>query len=297
MIKIQNIKQKFKTFKNLNFEIVSNLGFRILNFLKVVKRFSYYLRIWLLMSKNSFMMMLSNKKLFAIFLTGKVLRFGFFTAFLFFLVKGSQQLAGYSVIQAIFFYLTFNVVDILAQFLYREVYRFRPLVISGNLDLVLTKPMSALFRALMGGADVIDLVTIPPLIAAVIYVGGMLNPSPGHVIFYIFLLINGLVIATAFHIAVLGLGIITLEIDHTIMIYRDMMRLGRLPVDIYRQPLRGILTYLVPVGIMVTFPAKALMGLVTPLGVIISFALGGILIFSSLKFWHLALKQYTSASS
>ena len=94
-----------------------------------------------------------------------------------------------------------------------------------------------------------------------------------------------------------SLGIITLEIDHTIMIYRDIVNLGRLPVDIYRQPIQGILTYLIPVGIMITLPAKALMGLVTPIGVLLSFVLGLVLIFSSLKFWNFALKNYSSASS
>lgn len=290
MTKTQNQKQKPKKFGILNSYVVSN-------FPKVVKRLAYYFRIWLMMSKNSFMMMLSQKKLFAMFLAGKVLRFGFFAAFLFFLIRGAESLAGYSVNQTIFFFLTFNVVDILAQFLYREVYRFRGLVVTGDLDLVLLKPASALFRVLMGGADIIDLVTIPPLVAAVIYVGNLLNPTVLHTAYYILLIINGLLIATTFHIAVLSLGVITLEIDHTIMIYRDLSNLGRLPIDIYRQPLRGLLTYLIPVGVMITLPAKALMGLVTPSGVLLSFGLGGILFFASLKFWNFALMHYTSASS
>ena len=308
MTKTQNPKQKLKKFEKFlpseHFNVVSaasgvvsSLKFRISNFPQAVKRFSYYLRIWFLMTKNSFLVMLMQKKLLLMFLTGKVLRFGFFTLFLFFLVKGSEQLAGYTINQTVFFFLTFNLVDILAQFLYREVYRFRPLVVSGDLDLVLAKPMSTLFRVLMGGADVIDLITIPPLIAAVVYVGGILNPSILHTTFYILLIINGLLIATAFHIAVLSLGILTLEIDHTIMIYRDLGNLGRLPIDIYKQPLRGLLTYIVPVGIMITLPAKALMGLVGSVGVFSSFVLGGVLLSVSMRFWNFALKNYTSASS
>lgn len=260
-------------------------------------RLFYYIKIWLMMSKNSFMAMLAQKKLFVLFLLGKLFRFGFFTAFLFFLVKGADSLAGYSINQTIFFFLTFNVVDISTQFLFREVYRFRGLIITGDLDLVLAKPMNALFRVLMGGADVVDLVTIPPLIAAVYYVGTLLSPTPSQVVFYALLVVNGFLIATAFHIAVLSLGIITLEIDHTIMIYRDLTNLGRLPIDIYRQPLRGVLTYLIPVGVMVTLPAKALMGLVTPTGILLSFVLGLAVVFASLKFWSFALRHYTSASS
>lgn len=294
---IKNYKQLFGKSEDLDLKSVSNSRFEISNLHKVVKKIIYYLKLWFLMSKNSLMIILSKKLLFLIFLTGKLLRFGFFTAFLFFLISGSKSLAGYSANQVIFFFLTFNVVDILAQFLYREVYRFRPLVISGDFDLIMVKPANALFRVLMGGADFIDFVTIPLILAAVWYVGRLLNPTFLQVFYYILLVINGLLIATAFHIAVLSLGIITLEINHTIWIYRDLTHLGRLPVDIYREPIRGIITFLVPVGIMITLPAKALMGLVTPVGVFISFGFGIAAFFLSLKFWNYAIKFYTSASS
>jgi ABC-2 type transport system permease protein len=81
------------------------------------------------------------------------------------------------------------------------------------------------------------------------------------------------------------------------MIYRDLMNLGRFPVDIYKQPLQGILTYLIPVGIMITLPAKALMGLVSLPGVLLSFVLGVVALHFSRRFWNFALTKYTSASS
>lgn len=260
-------------------------------------RITYYLKIWLIMSKNAFLIWFTQTKLLVLFLTGKILRFVFFVTFLLFLLKGANRLAGYDINQAIFFFLTFNVIDVLAQFFFREVYRFRSLIVSGDFDLILTKPMSALFRSLMGGADVVDLVTIPPLFIAVFYVGNMLNPTILHSTFYVLLLVNGLIIAAAFHIAVLSFGIITLEIDHTIMIYRDLTNLGRLPVDIYKEPLKGILTYFVPIGIMISLPAKALMGLVSLPGVLWSLGFGAIALFLSIKFWNFALTKYTSASS
>ncbi|OGM26661.1 hypothetical protein A3D00_00995 [Candidatus Woesebacteria bacterium RIFCSPHIGHO2_02_FULL_38_9] len=262
-----------------------------------VKRILYYLKIWWMMSKNSFISVLYTKIALTIFLVGKVLRFLFFLIFIYFLLKGTNNLAGYTLNQTIFFFLTFNFVDIVSQFLFREVYRFRPLLVSGDFDLVLMKPFNALFRVLMGGADVIDLITIPPLIFAVIYVGKLLNPNILNTVYYILLLINGLLIATAFHIAVLALGVITLEVDHTIMIYRDFVALGKFPVDIYREPVRSILTYLIPVGLMVTLPAKALIGLVSPVGVMLTFTFGIVTIFIAKRFWNYALKFYTSASS
>ena len=249
------------------------------------------------MSRNSFVSVLYQKLSLIIFLTGKIIRFIFFISFLIFLLRGTKVLAGYTLEQSVFFFLTFNLIDILAQFLFREVYRFRPLIVNGGFDLILVKPINALFRVLMGGADVIDLITLPPLVYALFYVGRLLQPSLIQIFSYLLLLGSGLIIATAFHIAVLALAILTLEIDHTIMIYRDFVALGRFPVDIYGEPIKSILIYLLPVGLMITVPAKALMGLVSWTGILVSLVVASVTILASLKVWHLALKQYTSASS
>lgn len=270
------------------------MKFSIYHLLSTIYR---YIRVWWLMSRNSFLGVFSTKIALLIFLFGKIIRFSIFLGFLYFLVSGTKTLAGYTVNQTIFFFLTFNVVDVLAQFFFREVYRFRPLVVNGGFDLVLVKPISPLFRALMGGADVIDLITIPPLLFAVFYVAQSLNPSYLQSTLYLLLVFNGFLIATAFHIAVLALGIITLEIDHTIMIYRDLTSLGRLPIDIYKEPLRSTLTYFLPIGLMISLPAKTLFGLVSPVGILSSFLVAGVALFTSLRFWKYALKFYTSASS
>ena len=171
------------------------------------------------------------------------------------------------------------------------------MIINGDFDLVLVKPLNALFRVLMGGADVIDLVTIPPLIVLTIYFGSLLHPTLLGTLYYLILLLNGFLIATAFHIIVLSFAIVTLEVDHAVMIYRDLTSLGRLPVDIYKQPLQGFLTYLIPVGIMITLPAKAIMGLVGPLGILFALFTGVIAMFIALRFWNYALTKYSSASS
>src|SRR3990167_10921848 len=262
-----------------------------------VKRILYYLKIWWMMSKNSFISVLYTKIALTIFLVGKVLRFLFFLIFIYFLLKGTNNMAGYTLNQTIFFFLTFNFVDIVSQFLFREVYRFRPLLVSGDFDLVLMKPFNALFRVLMGGADVIDFITIPPLLIVLAIVGGGLNPNFFQIFSYLIFIINSLMIAAAFHILVLAFGIITLEIDHVIWIYRDLTNLGRFPVDIYRQPIQGILTYLIPVGIMMTFPVKAMLGLISSWGILFSFSLGILMVILSIKLWNRALKSYTSASS
>jgi ABC-2 type transport system permease protein len=263
----------------------------------ITGRIFYYIKIWFLMSKNSFLVYLNQKALLFIFLFGKMARFVFFFFFLYFLLKGTGNLAGYNLNQTIFIYLTFNVVDVVSQFIFREAYHFRPLLVSGDFDLVLTKPQSALFRVLMGGADIIDFVTIPPLLYVIYYIGRMLNPTFVQVILFILLIANALLIATAFHIAILCLGVITLEVDNSVMLYRDISKLGVFPIDIYKQPIKAVLTYLIPIGIMVTLPARIMIEAVSVNAVVVAFIIGILFLFAALRFWKFALRSYTSASS
>lgn len=256
-----------------------------------------YFRFWVYLSRNALIQLTLDRFGFFIFLLGKLIRFSLYFAFLYFLVAGSSSLAGYNLHQVLFFFLTFNLIDILSQFFFRGVYTFRTLVVSGGFDLYLSKPVNPLFRSLLGGADFIDFVTIPPLLFGIYYLGSLLNPSFLQVVLYIILILNGLVISVAFHIFVLALGILTLEIDHTIMIYRDLLSLGRFPIDIYKEPLKSILTFIIPVGLMIALPVQALIG-ISPLNIlIVAFIVSSLAIFSSIKFWNFALKKYSSASS
>ncbi len=263
-----------------------------------MKTFIKYLHLWLKLTENSFLISLTSKFNAFIFLLGKILRFGLTLGFIFVLFGQTKKIDDFNVIQFTFFFLTYTVIDTITQLFFREVYRFRPMVVSGDFDLVLVKPMNPLFRALAGGADPLDLLMLIPYIAVLIYISGKLGAlSILHVALYLLLIANGLLIATAFHILILALAIVTTEIDHAVMIYRDLTSMGRVPVDIYREPMRTILTFIIPVGVMMTVPAKAFLGLLTPWVIIASFVLGIVFFLICFRLWNVALTKYASASS
>ncbi len=231
----------------------------------------------------------------AFFLVGKAVRVFFIFAFLGIIFSRTQFVKGYSFQQILIFYLTFNIIDTLSQILYREVYRFRPLVVSGDFDTILLKPHHPFVRILIGGIDYLDIIlVIPYIIAAVVIasLNGML--SAGALALYGVFVLNSLILVTAFHILVLTLGIVTTEVDHTIMIYRDITSLGRFPMDIYAQPVRGIFTFIVPVGVMMTVPSQALMGILQPGMAVYSFLISLGMLYLSLRFWSYGLKRYQS---
>lgn len=232
------------------------------------------------------------------FTVGKIIRFGFYFVFIYFLVSKTKFIAGYTVNQALIFFLTFNFVDSFAQLLYREVYRFRPLIVNGEFDGVLLKPYHPFIKILIGGIDILDTILIIPYVILLIYFI-FLTPhlTALSVLSYFVFLLNGLILATSFHIMILAIAILTTEIDHAMMIYRDLTKMAALPVDIYREPIRSIFTFVIPVAIMMAIPVKSLFGLLNLQTGIISIAIGIIFLFFSLFLWQHALSKYQSVGS
>lgn len=233
-----------------------------------------------------------------LFVFGKFIRFSFFMFFLLIIASRTRAIVGYTLWQIILFYLTFNLIDSLAQFFLREVYRFRNYVINGDFDYFLVKPVPVLFRLLFGGSDILD---IPILLLSTFFIYVALSHisalSLQNIFIYIVLLINGFMIALSIHIIVLAIGVVTTEVDNTLWLFRDLTQMGRFPIDIYQNPLRSLITFVIPVGIMVTFPARAAMGLLSFNGVVIAIGISGLLLFLSIRFWKFALTKYSSASS
>ena len=258
-----------------------------------------YLKVWLQLAHISFAEQLATRFSSILFLIGKIARFALFLVFLISLTGRSGGLAGYTADQAIVFFLVFNLADIMTQLFFRGVYFFRQKVVSGEFDFYLVKPMNPLFRIMAGYTDFLDLIT---LFALAVYAFAFFGNSSliithANLILFIIMLVLSFLIALAIHIIVVSIGVITTEVDHTIMIYRDLTQMGRIPVDVYAPPVRIFLTYLIPITLMITIPAKALMGLVTPGTILSSLFLVSCFLFLSLRLFRYALSQYSSASS
>lgn len=259
-----------------------------------------YLKVWIKLAKMRFRELYIESRLNSLFLIlGKLVRFTFFFIFIVALLTKTQKLAGFSLYQTLLFFMTFNLIDITSQFLLRGTYAVRSMIDRGQIDLFLAQPVNTLFRI---AADIIDLLDLATLIPVVFVLGIIIARlempiSFGSFIFYLLLCFNALLIALSIHIIIIALSILTQEISSEIWIYRDLMTMGRFPVDIYSKTIQFALTFIIPIAVMVSFPAKVLLGVLSPSWVIVSFIIGAIFLTASLKFWNFALKNYTSVSS
>src|SRR6266404_411080 len=243
-----------------------------------------YITIWWKLTLGTTQIAFQSRFGALLFLFGKLLRYVFFLLFFIFLINRTKIIAGYTFWQIVLFYATFNLLDTLPQFFFRNVYRFRQQIINRYFDNLLLKPLPSLFHPLFGGRDILDLFIVFLSIGFIYYAGlHSGNVTSVNVITYIVLVINGFLISLGFHIFILGTGILSTAVDNTVMLYRDLTQMGRLPIEVYQEPLRGFITFVIPVGIMMTYPGKALMGLLSFQGVLIACIFGLGLLLVSLR--------------
>jgi len=233
------------------------------------------------------------------FLLGKLIRLLFFFAFVTAIFQHTETLAGYSLVETALFFLTFNIIDMTTQIFFRGIYGAQRSVRDGDFDFYLVQPCSPLFRMAGSMVDFLDILTLIPVL---ILIGIVFAHLPagiglGSYLAYFLLIANGIGIALAMHIFVAGLAVRTQELENAIWIYRDVMFMGKFPVDIYGKPARWALTYILPIAVMVSFPAKALLGILSPAWMFYAFALCLFLLALSAWFWLNSIQSYTSTSS
>ncbi len=261
-----------------------------------MKNLIYNIKVFLLFGSLSFKTAFRSRFGALFFILTKFLRFFIFFAFIYFIAKKTHTFAGYSPNQAVFIYLTFNVSDTLAQILFREVYRFKNTVVYGEFNSILMKPFNPLTKVLLGGVDFFDVIMLFFYLGLVIWQAGVLGSiTLAKIALYIALVINGLFIAASLHIFVLGLTVITAQTDQLIMIYRNLTATGRFPLEIYKsEVVRLFFTFIIPVGLMVHYPAWVMFNMLSFQSILVAFIFGVVLFKSSLLFWKHSLSKYQS---
>lgn len=258
-------------------------------------RIRLYAIYWWKNSALSLQALLSSRLSSILFLIGKFARFGLFIGFLLALNRSITDLAGYSFDQLVVFFLIYNLFDLIGQIFYRGIYWFRSEIISGDFDFRLTKPINPLFQILTSYTDFLD---IPLLILVLtMLVINWPQVTLAQNLTFVAVSLLSVIILTAIHILVAAIGVITTAVEHTIWMFRNLATMARVPIDIYVSPIRVFLTYVIPIGIIFTVPAKVLFGTASSGFLLFAFILSiGFYLFA-LRIWRYALIRYASASS
>jgi ABC-2 type transport system permease protein len=87
------------------------------------------------------------------------------------------------------------------------------------------------------------------------------------------------------------------RLDNLVYLFGAVFDFARWPVTVFKGFFRLFFTFVIPLGVMTTYPAQALLGTLSAQTAVAS--IGGSLLFSLLAraVWTRALGRYTSASS
>jgi len=262
-----------------------------------------YIAIWWRLAQMAFLMQFTNRWSSMGWLGGKFFRLAFFVLFIVSIFNHVQSIAGYSLEAVALFFLTFNLVDILAQIFIRGIYMVGRDIREGDMDFYLIQPVNPLFRICSNLVDFLDVLMLLPVVALILWAYPRLLADIALLellrngVLYGVLCLNGLLIAFSIHVLIASLTVRTQQMEETIWLYRDLVGLGRFPVDIYTPFLRALLTFVFPIAVMVSYPSKALLGILSPEKIIMAFILSAILLFLAMSAWRGSLRHYSSVSS
>lgn len=171
----------------------------------------------------------------------------------------------------------------------------------GNLDFTLLKPASSQFLVsfqrcvIWGLSDV--LLGVGVLAYGLARVSGEGRLGVGPVLLFGLTLVAGGGVLYSFWIMLATFAFWFVRIDNLTTLLHTFFNMGRFPVDAYPTWLRRVLTFVIPVALVTTVPARALNGTLGPLVPVISVAVAVAMVWLSTRLWWLGLGQYTSASS
>ncbi len=171
---------------------------------------------------------------------------------------------------------------------------------NGTLDFVLLKPADAQFLV---STQKFAPWRIIDVAAGVVTFGVAFHrlgrwPTPAHVVAALLLLGCAALILYSVWILVISAAFFVVKVDNLSFLFVSIFDAARWPADVFRGLLRFVFTWLVPLAIMTTFPARALLGKgFGPRDA--GAALAGAAAFAAFSrlVWLRSIGRYTSASS
>ena len=169
----------------------------------------------------------------------------------------------------------------------------------GTLDFVLLKPADAQLLVSVAKLEpwrIVDLVGAGLIFA---YAFGKLGraPTAGEVLAAGAMLLGALLVLYSIAILVVSIAFFAVRVDNLLYLFQSVFDVARWPSTIFRGFLAVLFTYVLPLALMTTYPALALLGRLrvgTALG-----ALAGTVAFAAFAraVWSVSIRKYTSASS
>jgi ABC-2 type transport system permease protein len=169
----------------------------------------------------------------------------------------------------------------------------------GTLDFVLMKPADAQFLVSTARFEPWRAVDLFAGVAILVWAFRLMGtaPTPAAIAVSVLLLAAAVAVLYSLWIVVVAAAFWVVRLDNLSYLMSSLFDFARWPVSIFKGVVRLFFTFVVPIALMTTYPAEALLGRLSGTGAwagvagALVFALGGRLTFTR------AIGRYTSASS
>lgn len=169
----------------------------------------------------------------------------------------------------------------------------------GTLDFVLLKPADAQFLVSSTRFQPWAAIGVVGGLIVVVYAFWRLGrfPAPLDVALSVALLLAAVAVLYSIWILVVSLAFFVGKVDNLTYLFQSVFDAARWPIHVFRGPVRFVFTFLLPLALMTSFPAMAVLGTLEPRVAV--FSLTGAIAFAvfARQVWNASIRHYTSASS
>jgi ABC-2 type transport system permease protein len=169
----------------------------------------------------------------------------------------------------------------------------------GSFDFVLAKPINAQFVSSLRRVVVWRFADVLIGLGLIVYALRLMQvmPTVAQIGGFAMVLALGTIIMYSLWLTMVSLAFWFVKIDNITEVFSAFYEAGRYPISIYPGLIRALLTFLVPVAFVTTFPIQALMGELEMATILMGAVLAVFFFFGSNRFWNHAVRHYASASS
>ncbi len=259
----------------------------------------HYWRIYSTFFKSSLARELQFRANFFAKILQNTVWFTFFLVILFVVYAKVDTIAGWDRSQAQILGATLYIVSSLNNLLTYAVLEIPNHVRQGTLDFIVTKPVDSQFWVSMRKFNFAEIGSfLAGIVLVVVSIVGMkMHPSFVQCLLYFIGIFCAVINLYGFQLALMTTGIYFIRIDNLWVLGETASGLGRYPMDIYPNPLRAMLTYLLPVAFFSYYPSLQLVRganwAIAGQGILFSI----VFFVLSRAWWRYSMKHYSSASS
>ena len=169
----------------------------------------------------------------------------------------------------------------------------------GTLDFVLLKPADAQLLVSLSKIEPWRVVDLAGALAIFVYAFRHIGHSPSiaQLLLAAALLVAAVLVLYSIAILVVSIAFVAVRVDNLLYLFQSVFDVARWPSSVFRGLLAVVFTYVLPLALMTTYPALALLGKLNARTAIA--ALLGSILFASVArlIWLSSIRRYTSASS